>query len=206
MIEHEYCKNRKDNLWGEPNKNDRLYLKYSELLMQAIEAGVGYRVEYEDTLYLVPDRIARIDEQNRFHSTKEPAIFWKGGHGFYYIHGVGFDKKLWKKVTNPKVTAKTILSLKDTEQRMAVLKLWGVERVLKNAKLLDKSRRGNELYLVTGVFANPTYFLRFKDTSTDRVYVEGVRPGVGEKKDADYAQAGAWNLTKEEYADLKIES
>ena len=56
--------------------------------MKAIECGVGYRVEYNNTLYLVPDRICRIDEQNRFHSETEPAIFWKGGHDFYYIHGV----------------------------------------------------------------------------------------------------------------------
>lgn len=174
--------------------------------MQAVEAGVGYRVEYNDVLYLVPDRIARIDNQNRFHSTKGPSIFWKGGREFFYIHGVNFNKTTWKKVVSPKVTAKTILSLKNTEQRMAVLKVHGIEKILDKAKLVNKSKKGNELYLLENVFRNPTYYLKFKDPSTDRIYVEGVRPEVGEKKDADYAQAQAWGLTKEEYLSIQIET
>ena len=87
VIEHEYCKNRKDNLGKEPNENDYKYLKYSELLMQAKEAGLGYRIEWEDTLYLVPTPLVKIDAQNRFHSEKEPAIRWKDGKEFYYLQG-----------------------------------------------------------------------------------------------------------------------
>jgi len=62
VIEHEYCKNRKDNKGDDPNENDRKYLKYSELLLQALEYGLGYRVEWEDTLYLIPTPIVRIDQ------------------------------------------------------------------------------------------------------------------------------------------------
>ncbi len=64
VIEHEYCKNRKDNPGNEPNENDKKYLKYSELLMQAKECGVGYRVEWENVLYLAPTPIVKIDDQN----------------------------------------------------------------------------------------------------------------------------------------------
>jgi len=175
--------------------------------LQCLSENVtGYEFFKEECWLVRKPKTLELNEQGRLHSVKGKAIEWRDGYGFYYIHGVEFKEDSWKKVINPKVTAKTILSLKNTEQRMAVLKLWGVDKILKNAKLLDKSARGNELYLVTGVFANPTYFLRFKDTSTDRVYVEGVRPEVGEKKDADFAQASAFGLTKEEYQLLKVES
>jgi len=77
------------------DENDKKYLEYSELLLEALEAGLGYRVEWEDVLYLAPCPIVKIEEQNRFHSTKEPAIRWKGGREFYYLHGVNFEKKWW---------------------------------------------------------------------------------------------------------------
>lgn len=50
VMEYEYILNPSDN---QPNENDRMYRKYSKLLLEALEAGLGYRVEWEDTLYLV---------------------------------------------------------------------------------------------------------------------------------------------------------
>ena len=111
VIEHEYIKNRKDNPGDEPNENDFKYLEYCELLMQAKEAGLGYRVEYEDTLYLVPTPIVKIDEQNRFHSTKEPAIRWKNGAEFYFLRGISFDKEWWSKIVNDELDPETIFAI-----------------------------------------------------------------------------------------------
>lgn len=41
---------------GPINENDIKYLEYCELLLQAKEAGLGYMIEWEDTLYLVPNK------------------------------------------------------------------------------------------------------------------------------------------------------
>jgi hypothetical protein len=94
----EYCQNpHKDR---PPNSNDIKYLEYSELLLQAKEYGMGYRVEYKDTLYCVPTPLVLLDNQKRFHSLEKPAIRWKGGSEFYFIHGVNFPKDLWEKIIN----------------------------------------------------------------------------------------------------------
>src|SRR3990167_3319448 len=69
VFTYEYCEN--PNKEHSPNENDRKYLEYSELLLQALEYGLGYRVEWEDTLYLVPTPLVLIDERNRFHSTEK---------------------------------------------------------------------------------------------------------------------------------------
>src|SRR3990167_4828758 len=61
VFTYEYCEN--PNKEHSPNENDRKYLEYSELLLQALEYGLGYRVEWEDTLYLVPTPLVLIDER-----------------------------------------------------------------------------------------------------------------------------------------------
>ena len=80
MIEYE---RRINELEHQINENDKIYLEYCELLMQAKEEGLGYRVEWKDTLYLVPTPLVKIDETNSFHSETEPAIRWKEGKEFY---------------------------------------------------------------------------------------------------------------------------
>jgi hypothetical protein len=91
--------------------------------MQAKEFGAGYRVEWKDTLYIVPTPIVAIDEQNRYHSTEIPAIRWKDGKEFYYLSGVNFDKKLWKTVTSPDLTPKQVFAIENTEQRRIAYEL-----------------------------------------------------------------------------------
>ena len=200
--------NRKDNPGDAPNKNDKIYLEYSELLMQAKEYGVGYRVEWEDTLYLVPTPLVRIDAQNRWHSMKEPAIRWKEGKEFYYLHGVNLDKKLWAKIVSGKMKFKEIMKLDNIEQRMCALKIKGAEELLKDAKAkrISQSDRGNELYLVAKVFPRDAYFLKYTCPSTGRVYVSGVDPEVGARGDADECMGWKFRLSKEEYTKLTVEA
>src|SRR3990167_8126238 len=98
VFEYEYCQNPDRNHL--PNKRDFLYLEYCELLLKALEYGLGYRIEWEDPLYLVPCPLVKIDTQNRFHSEHYPSINWSNGHVFYYLHGVNFSKDLWLKIIN----------------------------------------------------------------------------------------------------------
>ena len=208
---YEYCKQPDKNGGVAPNENDSKYLEYSELLMQAMEYGLGYRIEWEDTLYLVPTPLVLIDGQNRFHSTEAPAIRWKGGKEFYYIHGVNFDKKLWKSAIEKTIKPKELLGLSNIEQRMVAMKVYGMENLLSelNANLLDKSERGNELYLLQGLFStNPdAYFLKYACPSTGRVYVSGIDPAYAKKNPrADSCMAWKFGLTGDEYEELRSEA
>ena len=50
------------------------------------------------------------------------------------------------------------------------------------------------------------YFLKYKDPSTDRVYISGVAVEVGEKDDADLAMAWKFQWSMEQYSMLKVEA
>jgi hypothetical protein len=196
VLEYEYCQNPdKDRL---PNENDKLYLEYCELLMQAKEYGLGYRVEWGDTLYLISTPLVLIDNQNRFHSLDKPAIRWKEGREFYFIHGVNFNKDLWQKVIKRELPAQEILRLANIEQRYIALKLFGAERLLNelHGELIDKSDR-NELYSLKDLIKDRELkLLKYSCPSTDRVYVKFV-PDKFVK--ADKAQAWSYSLSLREY-------
>lgn len=147
VIEHEYIKNRKDNPGDEPNEHDEKYLAYSELLMEAKEAGLGYRVELDDVLYLAPTPIVKIDEQNRFHSEKEPAIKWKGSET-YMLHGVKFEKEWWYKIVNDKLSPEEILAIDNIEHRRIAWEYMNKKKLegLKDFKVLDEIKDDGKGY------------------------------------------------------------
>jgi hypothetical protein len=164
--------------------------------MQAMEYGLGYRVEWEDKLYLVPTPIVRIDERNRFHSLTSPAIRWKNGAEFFYLNGVNFEKDLWEKVVNKTISSKEVLSLDNIEQRMAALRVIGVEKILETATLIDHAK-GYELYQIKNIFTITAYYLKYADPSTGRVYISGIDPKVGVKKSAIKALAWKFHIDDE---------
>ena len=182
VIEHEYIKNRKDNPGDEPNENDFKYLEYCELLMQAKEAGLGYRVEYEDTLYLVPTPIVKIDEQNRFHSTKEPAIRWKNGAEFYFLRGISFDKEWWSKIVNDELDPETIFAIDNLEHRRIAYEFMDKTKMkqLKDYKVLDEvsdDGYGNPMKIVSFKVEQvnePLKYLNCFCPSTKREYFIGT--------------------------------
>jgi len=147
-------------------------------------------------------------EEGKLHNTEGKAVEYADGYGLYSLFGVNFDEKLFKKVTSKKVTLKTIFSIENMEQRMAGLKLVGVEKLLKSkhATKLDKSDRGNTLYKIENIFDQTAYYLHYKCPSTGRVYVSGIDPEIGVKGDADECMGWKFGLTREEYQSLKIES
>jgi len=173
-------------------------------LLKLSENTTGYYFYKNECWIVDKPKTLDLDEQGRLHSVKGKAIEWKDGYGFYFIHGVRFDEKLWKKVIKKGVHSKTVMSIENMEQRMAVLKLHGVEKIIKGAELLDKSNRGNELYLVKGVFSQDALFLKYSCPSTGRVYISGVDPSL--PHDADTCMAWKFNISKEDYLKLEVES
>ena len=76
------------------------------------------------------------------------------------------------------------------------------------AKLIDKSKRGNKLYLIENIFSQPAYFLKYSCPSTNRIYVSGVEPQVAKNNpNADYLMAWKLGLTFNDYIEkLNIET
>ena len=201
VFEYEYCKNPDSGRL--PNENDQKYLDYSELLLQALEYGAGYRTEWEDTLYIVPLPLVKIDDRNRFHSDANPAIRWKGGKELYYLQGVNFEKPLWEKITSQKITAKEVMQIRDSDQRTIAISMLRPDRLLKqlNAKLIDTGKKGTKLYRIDNFMdtGETEYCMWMRDWSTPREFIEFVEPEVGKSKDADLCQAHAFGVDLKEY-------
>ena len=183
------------NEYFEPNKI---------VWLQKLSESVNGYAFYENECLLVQKPTTLDLVEGKLHSTTRKAIEWADKTGYYFLHGVRFDEKLWKRVTGKRPRIKTILSIENMEQRMAALKTVGVERIIKGATLLDKSTRGNELYLVENVFYEPALYLKYKCPSTGRVYASGVDPSLERK--ADICMAWKFSMTEDDYAKLEVEA
>jgi hypothetical protein len=206
-----------------PNDNDAKYLAYSDLLLQALEAGAGYRVEWEDTLYIVPTPLVKIDAQNRFHSETEPAIGWKNATEQYYLKGISFDKAEWQKIVNHEMRAVDVVQIRDTDKRAIAMFYLSVDEMIKGlggAELLHVGKRGNKLYKCKNFMKTrrTEFGLLMKDASTDRQFFQFVEwrgaktRGYDVKTDADAATAYMFRnikgqpLPTEDYLSLLYEA
>jgi len=178
-------------------------------LLQALEAGLGWFFPMQDQLLLVPMPQLKVSDE-RLHSEDGPAVLWRGGLSYHFLHGVRLDEKLWQKITTKKLTGKEALSLENIEQRMVALKLMDPEKMLKSigAKLVNSSLRGNYLYQVpAGVFSITAWFLKYQDPSTGRLYVSGIDPEyAAEHPLADECMAWKFGLEPEQYEQLRVEA
>jgi hypothetical protein len=214
VFSYEYVRNPESE-WP-PNENDEKYLAYSELLLQALEYGAGYRVEWEDTLYIVPTPIVRIDSQNRFHSDDIPAIQWKGGWKGHYLYGEYFEKKLWSRITSGNFTAKELMEIEDSDQRSIAMTYLVPSDMLEqlNAKLLHTGVRGNKLYECKDYLGSDKteFALWMKDASTPREFISFVPKDFDHHNNADEATAGMFrtgdgrSMPLEDYLNLSVEA
>lgn len=193
VFEFQYCK---DPTNDKPNENDRVYLQYSELLMKAKEYGCGYRVEWNNTLYLVPTPIVRLDRENRYHSLTGPAIFWKDGAKFYYSHGVNIREDI---ILHPeKLTKKDWMDETNTEVRRVIQELMG-ERFVKEVggKVISKSKRGELLEIeLPNDPEKIAHYVKVKDASTPRVYYLRTPPDI---QDVDESIAWTFSMDVKDY-------
>ena len=211
IFQFEYCKNATHD---KPNEHDVKYLQYCELLIQAKEAGLGYRIEWEDTLYLAPTPIVRLNEDTppQFHSDQLPAIEWKNGSKFYYLDGVQFEKSLWEKVISQTMNFSEIMAIEISDQRTVALKYNPQAILNEGSELIDKDDRNNELYLIKGKQINKDlgfkkiWFLKML-CPTGRSFIEGVDPDFAEAHpNATECQAELCGLILSEYMSMELES
>ena len=184
--------------------------KKIDILQQIVEAGNAYIWISKKNLYVLPFPEIHLDNK-RLHNDKGSALKF-ADKKTYWLYGIKFDHKDWKWVVSKKVDPKFILSLDNIEQRMAAIKLKGAEWLIKNTKakrIGKKSKKGNELYLVKGIFNRDAYFVKYSCLSTGRVYFSGVAPDFAnspEELTADNAMAWKYSLTLSEYESLEIET
>ena len=102
------------------------------------------------------------------------------------------------------------LSITDEMRKYEAVKKYGIEKIIDelDAKLIDKSKRGNELIEVDLFQPSITRILRYTDPSTNEVYADFVPNEDDEQIPIDSADAAmAWKfyLTEEEYGGLSVE-
>jgi len=151
------------------------------------------------------------------HSETNPAISWKDGTGFYYLQGRKLDnQEQWEKVKSEKMAFSEILKINNTEIRLLAMKYNPSALLSENPKLVNKTKRGNELYLIQNSKVNKFYdepkvwLLGFIDPSklapNNKMYEE-VSPELAETtQNADVIQAYHLGWNYEQYKLLKQES
>lgn len=182
-------------------------------------------------------RMDVMDEMNRFGKTMRMAVRFpsgnmifnmaridmmdvmQGGQGIRVIEALGIDMihnmfhtmETWIKIAKDELKFSDILAIRDIEQRMVALKRYGVEKMLHdaNAQVINKSKRGNELYRIPAekkIFSQDAYYLKYSDPSTGRIYISGVPPEMGITGDADACMAWKHGLSLQAYQLLTNEA
>jgi hypothetical protein len=188
--------------------DDRLvkedFTRYSNMMMR----GIWHASFFKDVAILcsTPKKTKK-DDQGRLHSVSEAALQWKDDQNDYFIHGVMFEEDLWEKVTKRELKIKEMLQIQNIEQRHTAIQLYGYNTLIDeiDAELMNRSKRGNELYLLNNslIRGRSIKLLKYKCPSTDRIYFSFVPDDM---HFADNAMAWKFNLTPKEYDNLDIET
>jgi hypothetical protein len=145
------------------------------------------------------------------HNEYDCAIKWKDNTGLHYLDGVYFKKALWQSIVKQTITFGEIMAIKNTDERAVALKYNPNAMLNEDAKLVDRSERGNELWLIQDTELNkfleePSVWMLRMTCPTGRVFVEGVDPKVAmNNPSADYCQAVALGITPQQYGFLRNE-
>jgi len=152
-----------------------------DALRKIVRAGNAYIWLSKKKLYVLPFPETSLDETKRLHSEASYALKF-ADKKTYWLNGVKLDKSLWTKIVKRKLSFKECSSISNMEQRMIALKYMRIDKLLKGvkAKLLD-SKRGYELYEIKDIFNQTEYAVKYKDTSTNRIYLSFVNTRVGKR-------------------------
>ena len=154
-------------------KNEN-FIKFKKL----IQTRIFETIQFKNLCIVVrpPVEINRLE--NRLHSSTGPAIKWQDSYENYFLHGVRFEKTLWENVLNGKLSAKEIISLKNVEQKQAVIKELGYEKIIAelDAKLINKDKYGELIEVDLQDDSSLARFVKVNCPSTDRIYLLRVSP------------------------------
>lgn len=158
-----------------------------------------------------PSFVARNDD-GQLSNDQGPAIKWRDGVEFYFLDGQAIEEDLYPKIVSGNMQLEDIMAIPNADVQTIALK-YNPETILQSgAKLIHKSERGNELFLLEGTPINTMlattreYFVRMK-CPTGRVFIEGIEAKFADKwPDADRCQAYNSRMTYEQYQALSREA
>ena len=187
--------------------------EYSKLLRLYIDDVIdSWMCIYLKNVAVVSRKPVVRREDERLHSDQLPAVLFPDGYEIYFLDGVEFPKETWQRVVSKEMSLSEIMKIEISDQRTVALKYNPQAIIKEKAKLVHKSERGNELYLVKGSEINTLtsypemYFLKMT-CPTGRVFIEGVEPEFAKNhQNADECQAELCGLVLSEYMSLSMES
>jgi hypothetical protein len=112
-----------------------------EAIRKIVEAGNAYIWISNTKLYILPFPEVHLNERKQLHNLNGYALKWLDKET-YWIDGVKFDKDLWTGVVNQQLSAIKILKLKNQEQKIVALKIYGWDKVLAELKPKILDRKG----------------------------------------------------------------
>ncbi len=171
---------------------------------------------YEQLVICCPNpAILKRDDANRLHSTSGMAISWLDGYGQHYIHGIYFSPDDFNKFFGEKkATAQEVISLKDSDQRAAVIQEYGIKNLLESMpelKVLDEYRTKSMVdgqpctYQVLEFKFNERYthrVVRVECHTTHDITILGV-PRIKETENSIGAISWTFGMEANEYAPEK---
>lgn len=180
--------------------------KYSRELYKYIDNIVDtWMCLYFDGVAIVSRKPKIYINNNEFlHSDTLPAVQFNDGYELFFLNGVHFDKTLWSKIVNKKLSIKEFLDIKDVDQRTQALKYMSPEFIIEQAHgvLLDEYNKYDihgeqvnyKLYKLPAgeIFREDAYYCLFDCPSTRERHFEGV------EKSNTVAEAMAWAESDEE--------
>src|SRR3990167_1478224 len=184
-----------------------IYEKYNFWEQAAVHGG--FRI-MQDEFCLVSDfpEILLKSQQNQAHCETGPSHRWRDGWELYHLNGVRFEKELWGKIVNKKLSFKEIMQIKDIDKQAIAMKYMLATDFFKSVKaelVCEKTAKGNELWKVpiepSKVFDRDEYFLHYFCPSSGREYLQAVEHDKAVKSglNADYLMALRHKFLLSEY-------
>ena len=116
--------------------HNKLFLELKELF----KCGIFTSIQF-DKICLVskPPVFLNRDQMGRMHCENDYAIYFNDGFGLHYIHGVYFEPELFERSFKKKsISAEEILSLKNAEQKSALIQVYKFDYIFTSLKEKEK--------------------------------------------------------------------
>lgn len=198
-------------------KADILKANGMDEFRQLAESGVWEIIPFSKEVYVSVKPFKLLTEpegQRRLHSEVEPAVQWSDGYAQCYVQGVYFERPLFEKLVQKKMTAREAVELKNVEQRTIAMRLIGYDKMVKelkgtviDSKIVPNPKTGGDMeYQVIEVDLKddrvPARFVKVVCHSTLKETLLRVDPRSEATRDCIGAISWTFNEETENYAPI----
>ncbi|WP_100485546.1 hypothetical protein [Mycobacteroides abscessus] len=182
-----------------------------DALADAFRSGLGWLIAAHGKAILVPTPVIRVAEGRNdvlHDDTGRMAVVWPDGHGYYFLHGIEFNKRRYFQIIDHVLLIQDIAELDNADQRAIALQYMTFEQLVidSDATLLDRGVKGTALYQLalpprlardrTPGYGDYDYFIHMRDAShPEREFIEWVDPEIGRQCNAELCQAQAFGIS-----------